>query len=92
MQDVVQAEWARLLATLEQRPTTEAQAIEPDDLMDTEDLANALGYKVSSLRSMRTNAARHRSLDCLPDPLRTISGRPVWRAADIREWLTRRPK
>lgn len=62
-------------------------SIRPDDLLDTDELAALLGVRPSSLRSMRAQPERHRRIDGLPAPLRTISGRPVWRRSDVEAWM-----
>lgn len=61
--------------------------IRPADLIDTQELARLLGVSVASLRTMRAQADRYRRLDGLPAPLRTVNGQPVWRRADIDEWM-----
>lgn len=61
--------------------------MKPHDLLDTEDLAALLGVRPSSLVTMRSQPARHRSIDGLPEPLRLISGRPVWERGRILAWM-----
>ena len=61
--------------------------IAPDDLLDAEDLARVLGITRESLAVMRSRPDRHPRIATMPPPLRTVSGRPVWRRADIDAWL-----
>ena len=63
--------------------------IEAHDLLDTEEVAARLGVTARSLRTMRSQAHRHPRIASMPPPLRLVSGRPVWRAADIDAWLSR---
>lgn len=65
-------------------------ALEPHDLLDTDELAALLGVRPSSLRAMRSQPARHRSVDGLPAPLRLVSGRPVWERATVEAWMAQR--
>ena len=58
----------------------------PHDLLDNDELAALLGVRPSSLRAMRAQPARHRSIDGLPAPLRLISRKPVWLRADVEAW------
>lgn len=67
-----------------------ARPVRARDLYDTEQVAARLGVRPASLRAMRAQAHRHRQLDGLPAPLRTISGRPVWAAAEVERWLAAR--
>lgn len=64
-----------------------ANCIGPQDLLDTEEVAARLGVSPRSLRTMRSQPHRHPRIAAMPPPLRLVSGRPVWRAADIDAWL-----
>lgn len=66
-------------------------AVTPHDLLDTEELAALLGVRPSSLSTMRAQPLRHRSIDGLPEPLRLVSGRPVWERATVEAWVASRP-
>lgn len=63
--------------------------IRPTDLLDQDELAALLGVASSSLRTMRAQPQRHRKIDGLPEPLRHVGNTPVWRRADIEQWMTR---
>ena len=57
------------------------------DLLDTDELARLLGVAPSSLRAMRAQPIRHRSIDGLPEPLRMIGNSPVWDRVAVANWL-----
>jgi predicted DNA-binding transcriptional regulator AlpA len=59
------------------------------DLLDTGEVALMLGIAPATLRSMRAQRERHRRLDGMPEPIRMISGRPVWRTYEVCRWLAR---
>lgn len=63
-----------------------------NDLLDTEELAELLSVAPATLRAMRSQPDRHRRIDGLPDPLRMISGRPVWSRSEIEGWLDHRTR
>ena len=64
--------------------------IQPHDLLDAGELAQLLGVTADSLRAMRAHGPdRYPRLRGMPEPLRTVGGKPVWRRADIEEWMTR---
>lgn len=64
--------------------------MKPSDLVDTDDLAALLGTKPSTVRVMRAQPERHRRIDGLPEPLRLVSGAPVWLRVDIERWLAKK--
>lgn len=53
------------------------------ELWGLEDVAEALEIDVNT-----AYAWRHRGK--LPEPSWVVSGRPVWRASDVRRWIERR--
>ncbi|GAB3214295.1 helix-turn-helix transcriptional regulator [Marinactinospora thermotolerans] len=55
-----------------------------DDLMSTQDIADRLGVKVSTVRQYKLRGD-------LPAPLRTIGRSPVWRRETIEAWIASRP-
>ncbi len=57
------------------------------DLLDSDELAGLLGVAPSSLRAMRAQPIRHRSIDGLPEPIRTIGNAPVWDRVAVANWL-----
>lgn len=63
--------------------------VEAHDLLDSEEVAARLGVTPASLRTMRSQPQRHPRIAAMPEPLRHVSGRPVWRTSDIDKWLDR---
>lgn len=74
------------------RPGPFAATPEPkvsaDDLLDLAEVAEMMGLQPSSLRAMRAQPARHRRIDRMPDPIRTVGNAPVWDRHQIERWLT----
>lgn len=62
-------------------------AIAATDLLDSAEIAARLGVSESSFRSMRSQPARHRKIDGMPDPIRTIGNAPVWDRVEVEAWL-----
>lgn len=60
------------------------------DLLDTAEVAEALGLTPSALRAMRARPERHRQIDGLPEPLRLVSGSPVWERRAVERWIAGR--
>ena len=68
-------------------PIPPAPKVEGSDLLDSDDLARLLGVQPSTLRSMRAQPGRHRSIDGLPSPIRLIGNSPVWDRQQVAAWL-----
>lgn len=83
--DLTEQEWGLLSDVMRGRP-----AVGPDDIMDTADVAAMLGVSESSLRAMRAQPGRHRKIDRMPAPIRTIGNAPVWDAVTMRAWWENR--
>lgn len=61
-----------------------------DQLMDGGEVAALLGITADSLRAMRARPDRHPGMAGLPEPLRTVSGRPVWLREHVEAWAENR--
>lgn len=61
--------------------------IQPEELLDQLELADRLGVSHGYLRSARCRPDAYPTLATLPEPLRLVSSRPVWRAADVERWI-----
>ncbi len=55
-----------------------------DDFMTSQDIAETLGVKLTTVHQYRTRGE-------LPDPDAHVGRSPVWRKATIEEWLEERP-
>jgi len=61
------------------------KTITATDLYDTEEIAEKLGITASRFRVARTRGDA--LLSGFPEPIRTISARPVWSAAAVDRWF-----
>lgn len=61
--------------------------VRPNQLLDAAEVAGLLGVQPSTLRAMRAQPQRHRRLDGMPAPIRTVGNAPVWDRAEIEAWI-----
>lgn len=72
-------------------PPRSPSDVQPDDLLDSREIAIMLSVSPSAFTSMRSQPGRHRKIDGMPAPLRTIGNAPVWSRAEVEGWLSTRP-